>query len=248
MKKIVALIILAAFAISCSSDSSSSHSYSGVLVKRTIQDFTNGSPSVTTFYQYNGAKLVSTTSDDMICKYYYTGNLITQEEIYFNDDLAYVLNFSYDNQNRLVQSRRETIGPGQIFRNVYHYNADNTISVDEYFIFETGSDEELSHAKFYMNSAGEIDKIEEYNGSSVQTTTFSYDQQNNPFKNILGMRQLLVPESGFDSNVTSIVYTGYPPETLNRSFQFTYNTDQYPVSMSRTIGTNQDATMQYFYE
>ncbi len=247
MKKIFTLITLAFLAISCSSDSSSDQTYSGVLIQKTIQEFTNGSSSITTFYHYNGAKLSTVNSDDFLYKYFYSGNLIIKEEIFISNDLAYVLNFSYDTQNRLIQYRREAIGPGQIFRNVYHYNTDNTISVDQYFIYETGSEEELTYAKYFMSSAGEIEKVEDYNGSTTQTTTFSYDQKNNPFKNILGMDKLLIP-AGFYANVTQQVYTGYPPETLDQTFQFTYNADDYPVTMERTIGTNHDTTVHYFYQ
>lgn len=247
MKKSLILIILAVLTISCSSDSSSNQTFSGVLIQKTIQQFTNGSPSITTFYHYNGAKLTSVTSDDFLYKYFYSGNLIIKEEIYHTNDLAYVLDFDYDPQNRLIQYKREAVGPGQIFRNVYHYNTDNTISVDEYFIYETGSEEELTQAKYYMSSAGEIEKMENYNGTVTETATFTYDSKNNPFKNVLGMDKLLIP-GGFYSNVIHQVYTGYPPEVSDVTSEFTYNSDNYPIAMSRTIGTNQDSTMQYFYQ
>lgn len=247
MKKIFVVILFAVLAISCSSDSSSDQTFSGVLVKKTIQEFTNGSPSITTFYHYNGAKLSTVTSDDFLYKYFYSGNLIIKEEIYHTNNLAYVLDFDYDQQNRLIQYKREAIGPGQIFRNVYHYNPDNTIFLDQYFIYETGSEEELTHAKYYMSSTGEIEKIENYNGTVTETATFTYDSKNNPFKNTVGLDKLLFP-GGFYSNIISEVYSNYPPGVSNVTFEFTYNSDNYPVTMERTIGTNHDASIQYFYE
>lgn len=248
MKKIFLCIVVALIAISCSSDSSSNTaSTSSVLVKKMVQTDVDGNLVSTNIYTYNGNKINTITSDDFLYKYFYTGNLIVKEEIYIANNLAFVLDFDYDTQNRLVQYRREAIGPGQIFRYVYQYNNDNTLSVDQYFTYETGSEVEETPAKYYLNAQGEIEKIEEYSGATTLTTTFSYDQKNNPFKNVIGMDKLLIP-GGFYSNVTHRVHTGYPPEILDQTFEYTYNADDFPVTGRRTIGTNQVANFQYFYQ
>jgi hypothetical protein len=137
-------------------------------------------------YDYNGEKLIASRlwSDDVyIRKTIYTdiGDLITETE-YF-DELGNSSNslgsnyYSYDDKG-LLKEKKILVYEGTYRTGNYTYNSDGTTTV----IITKVSGE--FKTIIYSFSDNEIVEVEITNGKETATSTSSFDEKNNPFKNV----------------------------------------------------------------
>jgi YD repeat-containing protein len=252
MKKIICLLSLSFLILqSCSSDSSSSSPTNNPLLKsETITDASDGS-SYTINYTYNGNKLLKATySDDgSYDKYYYTGDLITKIEFYDDVDfLEQKVTYTYNADNKLVSYVDLNFNSDDGIRETYTYNPDGTVTVVTY-IGDTVSQTDLNATRtitFLAN--GEVVSDESVSGSS--TLTYTYDTKNNPYKNITGMDKI----SGYaDSENVGIIHNVLTKVqtsgtfTYTTNFEYTYNANDYPTTVTDSQSGILSETTAYTY-
>ncbi|HEX8577064.1 MAG TPA: hypothetical protein VF677_12290 [Flavobacterium sp.] len=268
MKKIILLFTIAGaiFLNSCSNSDSELDSddiTSDVLLKRTIETYqVNGTTRTsTTNFVYNGNKLVSsieTDGDDRTeTRYTYTGDLITKEEFFENNELDETLTYEYNSDNKLIICKRTIAGFNLIIKEVYIHNSDGTISVSTYTGDTISQDQLESNGRIYFTN-DEISRTDNTEVGSIRTRmiTYTYDAKNNPLKNITGFSKIAFVDEdntgqGKHNILTEVSLDQGFPETTTISFQYTYNTDDYPQmvteSLLRDDGTTEESIIQYFY-
>mgnify|MGYP003113825729 CR=1 FL=1 len=245
MRKLIFILFFAgAVFTSCSDDDSSDDGgdppSDSVLVKSTIESYEG--EDLLTNYTYSGNKLVgSSDSDGYTEVFIYTDDLLTTIEEYQDGVLDFQTELGYDSSNRLI-SETFTFGASSNEVNGFTYNADGTITE-----FEAG---ENTYIYTYAENGNRIAQ-EDVDGG--QDYTFTYDTNNNPFKNI-HQREVfeLIAYYSYENNLLDEVNTGGTPFADESSFTYTYNETNYPVSAVETItldtGGQDVYNLQFIYE
>lgn len=226
---------------SCTSDNDDSSS--PVLLTRYVETLEDGS-TFTMNFNYNGNKLLGSTSDfNSSTTVTYTGNLITKIEYFRSGTLIQENIYLYNSNDKLINSKRnEYSSSGNYGTSVdYNYNSDGTVSFSKY---SGDLDFPLtlsSEGYFTFDSQGRVTSVVHDNG---YLETFSYDDKNSPYKNILGMDKLpfeIDHANNFVNNFTSRndTYSG-------SNFALTYNSSNYLISEIEDDG-DETTTTQYFY-
>lgn len=254
MKKITLLISLISIILtSCSEDENTTANNATYVLP--IKDiYTNSSGQVyTTNHTYNGNKIVA--SDNGIIKfvYTYTNDLITKKEVRDSNTnyLFSYISFTYDNSQRLIQnlSIDQPLNTG--VKVLYEYNTDGTVFENVYLGTATSQTNFEESSKYFLGSNGEIIKVETYTSAGMTTYNYSYDNKNNPFKNVLNLNKLRPFSNNFYNQISSTT-TNPSNVIINTSTSsYTYNSDNFPVfvvatSVSNTGSTSTTST-QYFY-
>jgi hypothetical protein len=252
MKKIFAAAAIALLMFtSCSDDSSSNNGTNTVLIKKMIEQYQDGS-IVTILYDYEGTKLSGISqSDGQGVNFTYTGDQVTKVEYLENNAMVRWSDFTYDTEGRVVQmieygyedaEVEEGEDPVQLpwaNRTTYTYNGDGTISLVKY----TGDHEtqtEVSEEGTLTVVEGNVTKYASVPGNS----TYIFDANNNPEKNITGIDAINIAwQYGGVNNLTSATYSN---GTGAYSATYTYNSDQYPVTAIEEEG-GQTTHIWYMY-
>lgn len=246
MKKIFYLISFSLiFLTSCSSDSSTESTSSNLLLKQIVEGDAVFGGSLTDF-TYNGNKLVeikrNIDSDIYSDIYTYTGNVITKIEKFqvYNvgtpDEQTNLLSkdeFQYNANNQLVQFKTTTPGSDMERVTTYVYNSDNTVSLEQYEN-SPGSAPELLKTGTITLQNGEIVKLQIVKEFDSYTDNYTFDTKNSIFKNVLGYDKLLlthiIGKQGSFTFVDTIV-GGVSHNFVNgNEFEYTYNSDDYPIT------------------
>ncbi len=264
MKKQFAIIVLVLLTISCSSsdsDTSSTSDTDNILLRKIISTSssgTGGSNTYTNTYAYNGKKLVNVTSDDFEFRVFYTGNLITSIKDYFLGTLQGTSIYQYDSSNRLISWTEYVDAPETRInrQREFQYNSDGTITVNGQ-IFDTGENElsPIDTEKYFLNSNQEVERVEVFYPNGTQVANYTYDSKNHMFKNVTGFKAInLVSVAGFNSNITSITYSGYDAgynDLFAQLRTYTYNADAFPIAGTRSYPNDPSMSVmtdQYIYE
>ena len=237
MKK---LLLLSAFLIfACSSEDSHNdddNSIDAVLVERFELSFIDNDPNSSTFgeqyqsvysYNYDGNKLTSIDLEiisegidipEAIQVQYNTANQITNLYLVGGDFTEY----EYDEQGRMsVYTYVENSSTGQTNSSVinFEYNQDGTVST---------FDENGFGKTYIFDDDGHIVSIN-YNDSNEPYYVASYDDKNNPFKNVLGHTFYIwlnpLDIGGFNNNVISL---------NGVSWSYSYDSNDYPLTIYTT--------------
>ncbi len=127
------------------------------------------------------------------------------------------------------------------------YNIDGTVSVSKYSGNATAQTDYMGYYKMFLLNK-EIVKVENYDsiGLLVETSTFTYDGKNNPFKNILGWAQLQYSTSQLGGAYQNVVHNNDPSEDLTNTY--TYDANNFPLTQTERDAANTvQGTTQYFY-
>jgi len=244
MKKIICFLSLSMVLASCSSDDSTEtveNNNPALFVTKTVEDMNTATP-YTTLYTYNGNKIVSALDEVGDGYFYtYTGDLITKVENKEDGEVTETEFYTYDAQQRLSTYLvlNEEFESGYKF--VYAYNLDGTVTISQYRGTMTSQPNlHATSTAFFEN--GEVVKIT----SSVEMTLlYTYDDKNNPFKNVLGYSKISYDDTsalGMSHNVTTSNDFFGPNEDVDTT-TYTYNIFNYPVTE-----TFRGSTINYFYE
>jgi hypothetical protein len=272
MKKIFALAATALFIMtSCSSDEATpttnnpgTNPTDNVLLKKIIFPRYDG-VMVTSNYVYNGNKIVTETdSEGLVRTFTYNGNLISQivETVDGNPFTDYT--FEYDGNGSLVtHTYTHHFPPPPMLPNNpwttstitahYTYNNDGTISYEDFLTSSTQPDtQEHEHGVITMVNGNMVKKVAYRPGNQVLTDTYTFDNKNNPLRNVQGAHVLALTDFGYDqNNETSFTYTVTPESEYNftETTTYTYNSQNYPVTSTAYDEEGQaTGTTQYFYE
>lgn len=244
MKKLICLLSATLLMLtSCSSDNAtddqSNNDGNSVLLKKSI--VTYDGESVTYNYNYNGNKLVSVVNDggDSNCHITYTGDLITKMEYGDGDEQTNF--YEYDSSYRLVTFKMIEALDDLGHKETYVYNSDGTISVTEY-IGDATTQTELNGTGTVTFLNGEVSQIESTSSSGV---SYTYDDKNNPFKNVLGIDKIAFAGARLtDGILHNVVSETGENET---SYTYTYNSGNYPLTSTETY-EGEVTVEQFFYE
>ncbi|WP_426486231.1 hypothetical protein [Flavobacterium sp. 2] len=242
MKKILCLFgALTLLLTSCSSDDSSSNSG---LLKKTVITTPDGD-KYTISYRYDGNKIVSAIDDsgDVSLYYTYTGDLITKIEFKNPDGtIDQINNFSYNAEGKLTTFVRVEPNMDWGHKEVYTYNADGTVTAQSYSgdgITQTNKG--TSNTIKFVN--GEVSEI--VSSASWENHKYTYDNKNNPTKNILGMDKIAFVD-GEGNGVKFNILTDTSEGDLWTNSTFTYNDQGYPTK-EVDKGSDSLGTSEYFY-
>ncbi|MDQ6527640.1 hypothetical protein [Flavobacterium sp. LHD-85] len=246
MKKILCLFgALTLLLTSCSSDDSSSDSSSNVLLKKIVITNSDGE-KFTTNFKYDGNKIVSAIDDSGEANLYYTytGDLITKIEFKYPDGTIDQINtFTYNAEGKLTTFVRVEPNMDWGHKEVYTYNADGTISVKSYSgDSETQTGEGVTSTIKFVN--GEVSEILAITANQPDHK-YTYDNKNNPTKNILGMDKIAFVD-GEGNGVKFNILTDSADGDLWGNSTFTYNDQGYPTKEVNT-GSDSVGNTEYFY-
>lgn len=245
MKKLLYLFSAIALVLtSCSSDESSSSSTTPILLTKIIDTYEDDS-TYTTEYEYSGNKIIrSYDSEGEYVLFTYTGNLITKLEFFLSDDtLEQVETYSYDSSDRLISFVR--VQPtdtdwGQ--KETYTYNTNGTISVN-YYSGDYNSQTTLDQTGVITFLNGEISQIATSDGN---TDDYTYDNKNNPLKNVLGLDKIYFTDAltdGVINNVVTMTSSSIGGSYVNTN---TYNTNDFLLT-SESVSSVETISSEFFY-
>ena len=211
-------------------------------------------------YFYDGNKLTSIVEEstyqngdpqvDYIYQFIYTNNKITRIDEYYNGSLDSRYNFEYDNQGRVsFYDYCYFTGSGTCdYYDTYNltYSSNGTVTVSN--VYSVGTDyEETETYTLQLDNNGNItsayDSYQDVDDSGNSTTitlnaSFQYDNQNSPFKNIVGMDALMLLEFANNTlqfnaynNCTSYNFDYSDTDDANDTngyLAYDYNEDGYP--------------------
>jgi hypothetical protein len=260
MKKTFYLLTLAVFFLqSCSSsDDNQTESTTLILCKKKVETDPQG--TFTTNYTYNGNKITRAnlvvnynngSSGEAIANYTYDGDLISQVEILINNALVEKQIYNYNQNNQLISFTQLDYLDETGDKMVYTHNQNGTITSIEYSgDLINQNTVESNNLISFLN--GEIISLVENYGGTTRTITYSYDNKNSPFKNVLGFDKISFAvvgtfKSEINHNLIQItrVQNGAPTSTTN--IEHTYNSNNFPVTSAETSNGFTDYTYEYFY-
>ena len=221
-------------------------------------------------YFYDGNKLTSIVEEyssldgdsgvDYIYNFIYTNNKISRIDEYYGDTSQGIearYTFEYDNQGRVSYydyCYLTNSGTCEFYEtNNYTYSSNGTVTNS--YVNEVGSDyEESGTLTLQLDNNGNIIggndsylEVDE-NGNSISVTvtgSFEYDNQNSPFKNIVGIDAIILNVISNNSlafnaynNCTSynFDYSDDEDESDQYTFAYDYNEDGYPRQAIITDG------------
>lgn len=200
---------------------------------KSITEINPSSGAVTTF-NYNGFKIkeattIGTNVGLLKITYSYTGDLITQQDGYVEDQLYVSTEYTYEN-NRLKTATFKNTNSGTIFpamnqtKYVYNYVSENLVEIYVYSYsnndwIPTGS---LPQVKIYFNN-GNIIKRQKFSSKGLITSTHNYEYDNKPniYNNIIGFDKLY-----FTDSFENVFNRHFDIKDINNSNNVTFFTEQ----------------------
>lgn len=253
MKKLVLSLIAFVFvSSSCSRDDASGViTPSSILIKK-IVSVSNGN-STTTLYNYDGNKLTQIIFGNYILNFTYSANNIVKIERLDNNFLEFETFIEYDVQQRVSSELFVYYNLDYSEKTLYTYNNDNTVSFQKYF-GDTFSQSNLGeNGIIYNDSNNETYKVEQFiQGSLSNKIIWSYDNKNNPLKNVMGYNKQPLIFGKFFNNITTDNYDSNNEIITNSTFEYTYDSNEFPINCTQFFyeDNNLISTTQisYFYE
>ncbi|MEO8235602.1 MAG: hypothetical protein ABI549_09335 [Flavobacterium sp.] len=260
MKKIILLLIVVALAFTACSKSgdeptatSLTSNPNGTLPMKIIT--TNGTNVVTQDFSYIGNKLArSQFSNVDYNSYTYTNDLITGIAVYRSNALDGTVTYTYNGNNKLVQTLYLKPSLNQAYKDVYTYNTDGTVSLSKYSGNLTTQNTNTENYKVFFQN-GLATKREEYkliNGiMETEITNYTYDAKNYIFNSVLGYNKLpeySTSKFGCLNNIISATYSATNTAATSTSLStYTYNDSNYPIKKTET-NLSGSLVVQIFYQ
>jgi hypothetical protein len=258
MKKIYLFLSISILILqSCSSTDGDLTSSSTVLVKKSIYTDPSGD-YITTINSYNGNKAFEqkTYINDILygtTRITYNGDLITKAESYDTNNILIEKDvYNYDNNNKLASYIELDYRFNHFRRNVYDNSLFGLVTYNCYEGDENYQNNLISTGEITFQN-GEISKHVEHTGATTKTSTFTYDNQNSPSKNVLGHDKVTYAVIGtFTSQINhnliqlKISYSGNSNGFI-KDYQYTFNNDGYPITRYVTSNGNFSESSQIFY-
>ena len=228
MKKLIYLLSVTFLLLqSCSSGEDSSSGSSVILCKKM------GPGNFTIDYVYNGNKIEKTMINDQILrKYYYTGNLISKVEDYIDNQLRVISTFTYNNNQLISHLIIDYPDPADPFEPIYAQKTDFTHNSNNTISYEIYSGTPTEQSKLQTNGT---------------ITNYTYDNKNSPFKNVLGVDKIIpypFTQCDFDSKKHNLISKN-SSDGSSWSLNYQYNNQDYPISS--VYDNTSVSPRQYFY-
>ncbi|SDI61092.1 hypothetical protein [Chryseobacterium jejuense] len=274
MKKLIISSLAMAVIASCSSsndddasgnNNNNNNNNTPYLLKKSTE-ITQDNQSYTIEYKYNGTKITESfdVADNEKTIYTYDGDNITKTEVYTqNGTLKIMREFSYIN-GKLVSEKvtdKHQLGT-LIYTSNFQYLSDSHIKHNAFHTVTynptTGvyTDIKYLDQDIYLDAQGNLLSVTYSNNGTTYSTTFSYDGNNHPMKNVKGyikmdMLSLKDGEVGYNNLVKADGnYAGALNGTTKTNAVHTLNVGNYPTKsvMTYTGGSSGTNTHTYNYE
>ncbi|RXM52138.1 MULTISPECIES: hypothetical protein [unclassified Chryseobacterium] len=271
MKKLIISSLAIAVMASCSSSNDDStndnnNSTPTPYLLKTFTEITQDGDSFTTQYKYNGTKITEAfdVADNEKTVYTYDGDNIIKTEVYTKTGaLKFMREFSYSNGKLVSEKVTDKHQPGTlVYTETFQYLSDSHIKHNALQTYTynstTGaySDIKFQDKDIYLDASGNLLSMTYSNNGTTYSTTFSYDGNNHPMKNVKGyikmdMLSLADGEIGYSNLVKADGnYAGSVNGTTKTSAVHTLNAANYPTKSvmtytSTAFGTNKHT---YLYE
>ena len=248
----MAAIALFMMTASCSSDDSNEtvNETPSLLIKKMIITDEDGYEETINYYYDGGNKITNELySDGWKVNYTYTGDLITQVDYYNEEQVLDQTNkYEYNSNDQLVSFTILLFNVGGTnpgHKTLYTYGDDNTITA-EYFYGDHASQTSPTGEATIVLENGNFTALNHESGSTV---SYSYDDKNNPFKNIIGYNavNLSYEEGGINNPITNINTNSIGDQTFNATYTYDYNSDNFPTKCTY-VNQYGSEVIQYFYE
>ena len=249
MKKIFMFVAAASLLMtSCGNDDSAdtTPAETTILLKKSIETYQDGYV-LTSTYTYDGNKIVGGTySDGTHDVFTYTNDNITKIQTYDGDTLDEEETFEYNSNGQVITYIYKSYDfDDYAERTTYAYNSNGTITATEYTGNHSAQTEPSgTRVLTILNDNITKNVSTDTNGEVSDTETFTFDDKNNPRKNILGIKAINIAY-GIDGANNILTSLSGGPEDY--SYTYTYNVDGFPVTFSDNDNGNTSST-QYFYE
>jgi hypothetical protein len=255
MKKLLYLFCASLLVLtSCSNgdDKEDSVINNSVLVKKAIMK--DGTSSDFFEYSYNANKLTRISpsfTKNAFIDFTYNGDLINGSKRYDeNKALLFEMIYEYDGKQRLISEKLLSKFYDSVNKRIFVYNSDGTIGYTEFTGDLINQDQIVKTGKIWVNDEGETIKVEEYEGNELLSKAeYTYDDKNNIYKNILGYYKLfLLGEIPKTHNIlTCKKYDSNNVLTYSYSNKYSYNSDNYPVSVITTYKDGHLGNTEWVY-
>ncbi|MBL0014270.1 MAG: hypothetical protein IPP30_11395 [Flavobacterium sp.] len=209
-----------------------------VLVKKiTFTDADNTVGSIT--YFYSGDKLNYLIDEDgNKTNFIYQGNLLIEEDTYFGTSSTLIekTTYDYNNSSKLITYVNVDLLSDTGSRITYSHNSNGTIDYQEYIGSQDVQDELYSSGTLTSTSRIENSTNPITQEPQIFTGGFTYDNKNNPFKNVIGYDKIYFSDSDMALNYVNNVLErtdqidSDPPYILE-TLTYTYNTANYPTKI-----------------
>jgi len=245
MKKIICFLSLSLTFASCSGDDSVSETTnpadeSAILVKRVVEKYEDGSTE-TTLFTYEGTKIKTMTNSEGLVTFTYIGDQITKEEFFTVAGMIEQTDtFEYNAEGKLSVFRR--LDGAFSYKEVFTYNANNTISVAMFDGNEAAQTTPIGTATITLLN-GEVSRILKSNGHEHN---YLYDNRNNPTKNVTGFAVISFI-NGEASGILHNITMDETPSDGDSVFSYEYNDSSFPTKETETFDGEVTVTT-YFYE
>jgi hypothetical protein len=172
------------------------------LLLKTIQEVTS-SPDASTLFSYDGFKITEASANRLYVgiykiKYTYTGDFITKDEGYLNDELYVSNEYTYEDnklKTAIFKGSNGLYAPLNETKLAYNYISENIVDIDIYSYSLALKVWYLSDpfpkVRLYFED-GNIVKREKFtaDGEIYSTIIQEYDKNPNIYKNIIGFDKL----------------------------------------------------------
>lgn len=267
MKKLIISSLAMALMVSCSSSNDDStndnnNSPTPYLLKKSTE-ITQDGQAFTIEYKYNGTKITEAfdVADNEKTIYTYDGDNIIKTEVYGkNGAMKIMREFSYANGKLVSEKVTDKHQPGTlIYTETFQYLSDSHIKHNALQTFTynsttgTYSDIKFHDKDIYLDANGNLLSITHSNNGTTYSTTFSYDGNNHPMKNVKGyikmdLLSLEDGEMGYNNLVTANGnYAGSVNGTTKTSAVHTLNASNYPTKSVMTYTSSAFGTSKHTY-
>ena len=257
MKKTLSMAAIALFMMtaSCSSDDSNetvNPSTETVLLKKIVTTYEDGSTE-TGELSYEGNKLIKMVygEEEYETFLYNNDGLLAERHIFaINDNHEYKHVYTYDTSNKLISFSEiftHSIGSYNT-RITFTYISNNTITAMRY-ISLGDAEEELYDTSIITLTNNNIASVstETASGSSETTSSFTYDDKNNPLKNISAYEVIMLTGYRHGGGINNLISESDSIDGVLYTSEYEYNSNGYPTTMTDSEDGEQTTT-QYFYE
>ena len=245
---LISIFILAI--CSCSNDSDNDVK----LLQKVIETSKEG-VSKTTFFTYNGDKIVSVNGGQKHTNYTYTDHLITKTvTLNKTNQLLETIEYRYV-ENKLVEVKSL-----DNYRIHYIHNSDKTVSYERFTIGLGNQEVKEYHGVLYSDNENfsKDERTLDNTAAGVllkHSISFYYDSKNNPLYTILGYKRLLDRMEAISSNnslINTVIATTTNGDQVLSSANFykssfKYDSDNYPTEQISENENTGYLKTEYFY-
>lgn len=245
LKKFTSLLfILTLFA--CSSDDNSNSSNSNSLtIKKITETLYEDGPEPYTYsfdFNYENGVLKNIQRENVKLEFIYEGDNIVKSNQYDGTTIleSYTIIYEGNNIKALLQDdnneKSEYVFQNDVLKSKTYYFSNDGIDWDPNeitnYVFTNGN---VTEQRYSLLSGG----------VNTSKTTYTYDEKNNPMRNMNKHLRYLLPLYGFsllnaNNAMTQNFYNTLESTTPSQEsrYEIVYNSDNFPIEIKRIMGTN----------